>query len=114
VGGLAGAWILGEAIVIWRQVHISRQLPVPGQLVGITGLFAALALIADMSTAARPVVTLLAWGLDIAGLLNVLPAGLGGDITTAQNAEAAAEGESGAITAGTAGNPGSTAGGQPT
>lgn len=93
MGGLAGAWLLGEAIVIWRQVHKSRRLPVPGQLLGTTGLFAALALIADASVAARPVVTWLAWGLDIAGLLNVLPAGLAGDISQAQSAEATAEGE---------------------
>jgi hypothetical protein len=100
VGGLAGAWILGEAIVIWRQVHKSHRLPVPGQLLGITGLFAALALIADASSSARPVITLLAWGIDLAGLLEVLPAGLLGDIQTAQSSEAAAEGEGNAVTAG--------------
>jgi hypothetical protein len=99
VGGLAGAWLLGEAIVIWRQVHKSRRLPVPGQLLGITGLFAAVALVADASGSARPVVTLLAWGIDLAGLLEVLPAGLLGDIQAAQSSEATAEGE-GAATGG--------------
>lgn len=113
MGGFAAAWILGEAIVIWREVHNSHRLPVPGQLLGVTGLFAALALIADTSPAARPVVTLLGWGLDVAGLLNVLPAGLSGQIGQAESSEAAAEGENTAI-AGVAGNPGSTAGGQNT
>jgi hypothetical protein len=93
VGGLAAAWLLGEAIVVWREVHLSHRLPVPGQLLGVTGLFLVLGLIADSSAAARPVVTLLAWGLDIAGLLNVLPGGLYGQVQAAQNAEAAAQGE---------------------
>jgi hypothetical protein len=99
VGGLAGAWLLGEAIVIWRETRRSHRMPVPGQLLGVTGLFIALALVADASVSARPVVTALAWGLDVAGILNVLPAGLMGQVTRAQQAEATAEGEG---TAGTA------------
>jgi hypothetical protein len=109
VGGLAGAWLLGEAIVIWRQVHKSRRLPVPGQLLGITGLFAALALVADASGSARPVVTLLAWGIDLAGLLEVLPAGLLGDIQAAQSSEATAEGEGAATGGGEEGSGGALA-----
>ena len=92
MGGLGLAWLAGVGIVSWRQVHSSGHMPVPGALLGVTGLFAALAVIGDISPAARPVVTLLGWGLDVAGLFQVLPAGLSGQITQAQDAEASAEG----------------------
>jgi hypothetical protein len=96
MGGLGAAWLLGEAIVIWRQVHSSHKLPVPAQLIGVTGLFVVLALVADSAPAARPVVTMLGWGLDLAGLLNVLPAGLMGQISTAEAAQTGQTGGSGA------------------
>ena len=90
MGGLAGAWLAGVSIVAWREVKSSGHMPVPAALMGVTGLFLGLALIADISPKARPVVTLLGWGLDLAGLLNILPGGLFTQITAAQNAEAAA------------------------
>jgi len=65
-------------------------MPVPAALLGVTGLFLGLALIGDISAGARPVVALLGWGLDVAGLLNILAAGLSGQIGQAQAAEAAA------------------------
>jgi hypothetical protein len=55
-------------------------------------LFAGLALIADIAPQTRQVITLAAWGLDLAGLLKVLPAGLFGQVQTATAAEAAAQG----------------------
>jgi hypothetical protein len=91
MGGLAGAWAAGVSIVAWREIRASGHMPVPAALLGVTGLFAVLALIADMSPGARPVVTLLGWGLDVAGFMQVLPAGLFGQIQGAQSAEAAAE-----------------------
>ena len=94
MGGLAGAWLAGAAIVAWRESRQSGHMPVPGALLGVTGLFAGLALIGDISARARPVVTLLGWALDLAGLMNVLPRGLSGQISSAQAAEAAAEGQS--------------------
>lgn len=89
--GLVSAWLLGEGIVIWRIVHRDKRMPPPGELLGITGLFALLAAAAEYRRIAG-LVTALAWGLDIAALLNVLPAGLGGQIQQAQQAEAKAEG----------------------
>jgi len=89
--GLGAAWLAGIGIVAWREVHQSGHMPVPAALLGVTGLFAALSLVADMSPQARPVVTLLGWGLDVAGFLQVLPAGLFGQIQAAQATEAAAE-----------------------
>lgn len=88
--GFTAAWLLGITVVVWKQVHFSHHLPVPGTLAGVTGLFAGLALIADLSPSAAPVVTLGAWGLDIAGVLNILPAGLSGQVTQAAQAETAA------------------------
>ena len=81
--GLAGAFVFAEALVIWRQVHRDHHMPVPGQLIAITGLFAAFALAADAVPPAAPVITAVAWGLDLAGLLNLWPAGLGGQVQTA-------------------------------
>jgi len=78
--GFLAAWVVGEGIYIWRAVHKSHHLPVPGILVGITGLFAAMAAAAEIFPGAEQVITLTAWGLDLAGFLNVLPAGLGGQI----------------------------------
>lgn len=94
MGGLAGAWLVAVGIVGWREVRSSAHLPVPAALLGVTGLFAVLSLAGDISPRARPVVTLVGWGLDVAGLFQVLPAGLFGQITSAQDAEAKAEGES--------------------
>jgi hypothetical protein len=91
VGGLAGAWLAGVSIVAWREVHQSGHMPVPAALLGVTGMFAALSLIAEIAPGSRRVVTLAAWGLDIAGFLNVLPAGLFGQVQAAQASESAAE-----------------------
>lgn len=78
MGGFAAAWIVGEGIVIWRNVHKFHKPPVPGQLLGVTLLFAALGIVADSVPAAASTVTVLAWGLNVAGILNAWPKGLGG------------------------------------
>jgi hypothetical protein len=98
VKGFVAAWLAGMGIVIWREVHASSHMPVPANLVGVTGLFAALALIGDAVPGAQTPVTLLAWGLDIAGFLNVLPAGLFGQIqTTAATENTATSGTAASI-----------------
>jgi hypothetical protein len=89
VGGLGGAWAVGMAITGWRQVRSSGHLPVPAALLSVTGLFVVLGLLSDMSPAARPVIVAVAWGLDLAGLLRVLPAGLFQEIQASQAATAA-------------------------
>lgn len=90
--GFVGAWLVGTGLVVWRQVHANHKPPVPGTLLGVTGMFAALALLADLSPAARPAITLAAWGLDLAGVLNLWPKGLSGQVATAQANEATAAG----------------------
>lgn len=90
--GLAAAWLAGVGLVTWRMVHRDHRPPVPGALLGVTGLFLAMALVSDVFPATTPLVTVTAWGLDVAAFLNVLPAGLGGQITTAEQKAGAAEG----------------------
>ncbi len=89
-GGLLAAWLAGMGIVTWRMVHRDHRLPVPGQMMAITGLFAAGALTADVWPASATLVTVTLWGLDVAALLNALPAGLAQQIGTATAAEAGA------------------------
>jgi hypothetical protein len=100
-GALAGAWLAGTGLVIWRQLRGGQHLPVPGALLAVTGLFAALGIVADVVPASRQFVVVTAWGIDIAGLFNLWPAGLGGEVQ-----QAAAEGTGG--TAGTRAATGTT------
>jgi hypothetical protein len=67
---IAAAWLVGNGIIAWRSVKQGRP-PVPGQLIAANGVFIILAVVA--STSAAPVAGLMAWGFDIAALMNVLP-----------------------------------------
>jgi hypothetical protein len=91
MGGLTGAWLAGTGIVAWREIRASGHMPVPGALAGVTGLFLVLHVIAEAVPQSRQVVTLLGWGLDLAGLFKVLPEGLFGQIRQVQASETAAE-----------------------
>lgn len=90
---LFAAWLVGEGVAVWRITTRWHKPPAPAQLLGITGLFIGLALFADAVPNARRTVTLLAWGLDIAGVLSIWARGFGGQVTQAQTAEATAEGQ---------------------
>src|SRR5215472_2846697 len=79
-GALAGAWLLGLGIVTWRQVKGGAHMPVPGALLAVTGMFAVLGVVADVYPASQTFVVVTAYGLDLAGVLNLWPAGLGGRI----------------------------------
>jgi hypothetical protein len=108
-GGLVAAWLFGTAIVVWRDVHVQHRIPAPGQLLGISALFLGLAAVSEYTPAAG-LATAVAWGLDVAALLDVLPKGLGGQIT---EAEAAQSPTTGKRATGTTQAPGtSTAGGR--
>lgn len=82
--GLAAAWLVGEALVIWRIVHKEHHIPAPGALLGISALFAGMAVAADVFPRAGKVIVLAAWGLDVAALLNLWPQGLGGQVQQAE------------------------------
>lgn len=92
-GGIVAAWLAGEGIVIWRIVHRDHALPAPGVLLGITALFLAGALAAEVMPRSEPLVLAVLAGLDVAALMNVLPAGLGGQIEQTESATAKAEGQ---------------------
>ena len=91
MGGLAGAWLAGVGIVAWRETKASGHMPVPAALLGVTLLFGALALIGDIAPRARPLLTLAGWGLDVAGLFQVLPGGLFGQVQASERAQQEAE-----------------------
>lgn len=78
-GALAGAWLAATGLVIWRQVHGNPHLPVPGTLLAVTGVFAILGAAGDAVPAARPVITVTAWGLVVAGVYNLWSTGLGAE-----------------------------------
>lgn len=84
--GFVAAWLAGEAIIIWRIVHKDHRIPVPGALLGISALFAGMALAADVFPAAGQAITLAAWGLDLAAFYDALPKGLGGQLNQAADA----------------------------
>ena len=91
MGSLTLAWLTGMGITSWRQVRQSGHLPVPASLVAVTGLFVALGIVSEVAPVTARVVELTAWGLDLAGLLRVLPAGLFQEVQTAEQAQASAE-----------------------
>lgn len=101
MGGLLGAWAVGQAVVIWRQVSVSHKPPVPGSLLGVSALFLGLALVADAAPAARRLVTATAWGLDIAGILHLWPQGLSAEFSRAQETSAQAESQGTTASTGT-------------
>jgi hypothetical protein len=70
--GITAAWAVGIGIVTWRSVSRQHHAPFPGQLLAVSGLFALLGVIADYEPAAGTA-TLIAWGVDVAALLQVLP-----------------------------------------
>lgn len=69
--GLVLAWLAGEGIITWRWVKAGAP-PTPGTLLAASGFFALLALLHEFPPA-RTTATLLAVGIDVAALLQVLP-----------------------------------------
>lgn len=100
--GILAAWLAGLGIVGWRIVHKEHRLPAPGVFIGITGLFLAGALVAEWLPQSEKLVLATLVGLDVAALMNVLPAGLGGQIAQVQAAQSAA-GKQGGAAAGESG-----------
>jgi len=69
--GLILAWLAGEGIVTWRWVK-AKAPPPPGALLAVSGFFALLAALASYPPA-RTTATLIAFGIDVAAILQVLP-----------------------------------------
>jgi hypothetical protein len=75
VAGRAGitlAWATGLGIVAWRSVTKQHRPPMPGQLLAVSGLFVLLAALAEYEPAV-PLATTLAFGVDLAAFLQILP-----------------------------------------
>jgi hypothetical protein len=70
MGPFIAAWLVGEGIIVYRSVKNQKVPPGPGQLLLSSGVFIMLALLAEAPSARRLAVTL-AWGFDIAALMNL-------------------------------------------
>ena len=80
MGGFVIAALVGEGILVFRSYKRSKRLPLPGELLGVSGLFALLGILAEFQPT---LATTLAVGFDIAGLLNAWPTAItGGGATT--------------------------------
>jgi hypothetical protein len=107
--GILAAWIAGLGITGWRVVHVEHRIPAPGVMLGITGLFVAGALVSEWVPKSEPLVLAVLVGLDVAALMNVLPQGLGKQVTAAETAQQSAlapkAGESGSAAGEGSGGP---------
>ena len=72
MGGFMIAWLLGEGIVIWRWGKAGAP-PTPGALALSSGFFALLGIVGSAYPPSRGAMTALAFGVDIAALIQVLP-----------------------------------------
>lgn len=70
--GVILPWLVAEGIFTYRTVRNHKRPPYPGELLGVSGLFAVLAL---FEGPAPTVVSLIGWGIDIAALLNLFGTG---------------------------------------
>lgn len=62
------AWLVGEGIIVYRDVEQNRRPPLPAEILGVSGLFVLLGLFSEFQPG---LATLLAWGLDIAAFLSL-------------------------------------------
>lgn len=72
MGPFIAAWLVGEGIIVYRSVKRQKVPPGPGQLLLSSGLFVMLALLAEAQSARKLAITL-AWGFDLAALMNLFP-----------------------------------------
>ena len=75
--GIILAWLIGEGIIVYRSVSKDHAPPVPGALLATSGLFVLLALLAEYQPA-RFLATALAFGVDLAALMDLPVLGGGG------------------------------------
>lgn len=67
-GGVLLAWLVGEGIITYRCVALQHRPPLPGQLLASSGLFVVLAMLEGPQP---QLARLIAWGIDIAAILNL-------------------------------------------
>ena len=97
--GIVLAWLVGEGILTYRSFKNDHRPPLPGQLLASSGLFVMLGLLAEAEQA-RFLAAALAWGFDIAALMNILPAVATGATMTTSGAQTGTAQAPGTTTAG--------------
>ena len=70
--GVIGSWLVGQTIIIYRIVTREQRPPVPGELLGSSGLFLLLMLLA---IGAPSLAVTIGVGVDIAALMNLAGSG---------------------------------------
>lgn len=78
---MALAWLAGMGILTWRELRDTKHAVPPGRYLAASGLYAALALLAEYQPAAG-VAQLTAWGFNLAIFLK--PGVIPGTATPAQ------------------------------
>ena len=71
MGGILIAWLVGEGIVTYRSFKHGAP-PTPGQLAAVSGFFVLLAVLGSYPPA-KGTATAIAFGIDVAALLQILP-----------------------------------------
>jgi hypothetical protein len=70
---ILAAWVTGLGLLTWRELQLSPwRPPPPGRYAAASGLYVLLGLTANWQPAAGPA-AMVAWGFDLALLLQVLP-----------------------------------------
>ena len=77
---LVTAWLFGMGLVTYKYVTVKHQPPIPGALLGASGFFALLALLAEYQPAAGAAAAV-GWGVDIAALMGFFPESVAGPTT---------------------------------
>lgn len=77
MNGIVLAWAVGLGIMAVRQAQRYHQPPVPGRVLGASGVYAALALAAEYQPA-RSAAVLAAWAFSVAVLFQAGPAAIVG------------------------------------
>lgn len=70
--GILLAWVAGLGLITWRGIKKDHKPVSPGQYAAASGLYALLAMVSEYGPAA-PVAVLLAWGFDLAVMLQLTP-----------------------------------------
>jgi hypothetical protein len=71
--GIVLAWLVGEAIVIYRGAVKDKRPPWPGEMLLSSLVFIGLAVLSEID-ALKTATVLAAWGLDAAAYLRLFPA----------------------------------------
>lgn len=66
--GLIVAWLVGEGLMVYKDVKRHKRPPLPAELLASSGLFVVLGILGE---SAPKLATTLAWGFDTAAFLSL-------------------------------------------